>query len=347
MSFSFLAPGQDTALFKAGLHRGGGFIITHSPTMEYITGQHLSTTTFYFEKKLNGSKAWHARHNYPTAGAECTYFNFHQTALGKGIGLAPYFSFQLAAGRKWDSHLKTLAGVGFIEKPFHPDDNYKNTAIGSRLNIYVGLRAEVRYFPLSRIGISGKLGFSHFSNTSFSKPNLGINLPHAEMGLVYRWGKAEFIPQVEKDSSIAGKWAVRLGMGVSESSQLLGPKFMATAFHLYRQKAVNRKNSFAGGLDLYHTPAIKRSLAADSIFIENSRESLQIGLGGYYLLTFGKLSTGVKVGIYLKNRDRSLPPTYQEVFGQLPLGRDWYAVLIMKTHLARAEYLLGGLTYLF
>jgi len=339
---------EQNAPWRIGLKYGGGFMITHSTIMEYVSEQHFNKSELIFEKRLNGNKEWHQNLGNPYAGASFSHFQFNKNEyFGNAYSLSPYYSFILAQKGNVFVLLRTTVGVGWIEKPFDLEENHKNVAIGSNLNLFFSVLSEFHWKIHQQWDLSTGLNFSHFSNTGFKNPNLGINLPSAELGIVYQFGKdPELINQNENSSrELTDFFQFRLANGISENYPVEGPKFVATAFSLEYEKEISRVSNLGGGLDLYYNPAQKSKLAQDSIYIDSGWENLQIGLSMNYLLNFGKFSSGVKAGFYIKKEDDELKNVYQEIYGQHVVWKNLSAFVSLKTHLARAEYLLFGLKY--
>ncbi len=336
--------------WRLGLKYGKGFMITHSPIMEYVSEQHFSKSELILEKRLNGTKEWHDRYGYPYAGMSISHFNFDKKEFfGEAISLSPYYSFSIVNGQKLDLRLRTTVGAGWIEKTFDLEENHKNVAIGSQLNLFFGVLMEMNYHPSDEWGFSMGINYSHFSNTGFQNPNLGINLPTIELGIVHQFGKdAELIkeaqlPETKKEENILFNF--RWANGISDNYPVGGPKFLASAMSFEVEKEMNQKSNLGMGLDFYYNPAQKSKLAQDSIYIDSGWENLQLGISAHHLMKFGKFGCGIKAGFYLKKEDDDLRNIYTEVYGQHPIWKDLSAFFSLKTHLARAEYSLLGIKY--
>lgn len=351
-SYWYPVVGQETenSPLRLGLKYGRGFMITHSPIMEYVSDQHFNKSELVIEKQLNGSKDWHERYGFPHAGISISHYNFEKKEFfGEAYSISAYYSFPFLKKNSLSICLRPSAGAGWIQTPFDINDNFKNVAIGSRLNIYVSLLAEAEWFLSDQWGVSFGVDFSHFSNTGFKYPNLGINLPNATIGLKHQFGKNSLIHKTEKEPSPAKLTSdflqFRWGNGITENHPVGGPKFVASALSIEWEKELNFKSSVGAGVDFFYNPGQKAKLAQDSIFIDGGWENLQIGLSLHHLLNFGKLGLGVKAGAYVKKKDNELNNFYQEVYGQHPIWKNWSVIVSMKTHLLKAEYLIYGVKY--
>jgi len=331
--------------YQLGIKRGYGFIISHSPTMEYITEQHVSKIELSIEKNTFGNKDWHQHHGFPRIGLSFTYFNFNnEKHLGKGYSLYPYFNFKVFDINKVQLRFKPAIGIGYIEKPFDSETNFKNAAIGSHLNIFFSFLAETEIKLSKNSGLLLGVNFSHFSNTAFKNPNLGINIPTIEAGIFHSFGSnsSRIIKETTNYNKEKAVWMVNAGTGFNEINPPNEKKYLATAISIVNEKRLNFKSSIAGSLDFFYNPSHTNILRTDSTYIDDGFDNLQIGISFHHVLHFGKLQNYIQFGYYLKNKNKDLGNIYQIVGGRYQINNRWNALLIFKTHLAKAEYLMVG-----
>ena len=142
------------------------------------------------KKNSFGDNSWQELYGYPRIGFSISYFKLNNPAiLGNGITLSPHFNFALLQGKRIRLGLVTSIGVGYLEKRFHVVENFKNAAIGSRINVHfnVSITSEIKLGQ--KVGMITGINFSHFSNNSIKTPNLGLNLASADIGLYYNLGE--------------------------------------------------------------------------------------------------------------------------------------------------------------
>jgi hypothetical protein len=315
--------------------------------MRSLTQQHTQRLELRFEKSTFGQKAWHARYNYPRLAFSYTHYSLNNTHhIGSARAFSPGFTFDLMKRQRLSFSLGTQVGLGRIEKPFHPIDNYQNIAIGSEINFYFFLQSTLQY-QLHRSWVIG-LGasFSHFSNNAFKVPNLGFNLPHAQVGISHLFGSQKRL-QERKEFKIdsAAYWSFRIAGGLNESFPIGGPKHLATNWSINRAKRINPTSSIGGGLDFFYNPAQRASLAVDSIFIDKGIENLQLGLSVFHHLHFGKFGVWTQVGAYLRTQQEDWGRTYQLIKGSYALDPHWMILAGLKTHQATAEYFMLGFQF--
>ncbi|MAY83989.1 MAG: hypothetical protein CMP59_07640 [Flavobacteriales bacterium] len=354
VSSALFGQSEDNAPWRASFKVGRGFMITHQPQMEYVGNQHLNKLELQAERRLIGSKAWHEDYGFPYAGVSLSYFQFDKSEFfGSGIGLAPYYSFFMAGDEKFGLRLRTAVGVGWIEESFDLEENYKNVAIGSSINLYFSVFLEGHYMFNEKWGIAAGIDFSHFSNTGARQPNLGINLPTVNFGISHQFGKSVSPGKIssedrdEVSSYKSGERFIKLryGNGIHDTYPVEGPRFLATAVGVEWGKVLSSKSILSGGLDFFYNPGQRVSMRQDSLYIDGGWENLQIGIAVQHLFQFGNFASGLKAGVYLKKEDPDLQFLYAEFIGQYSINKRFDLFISLKTHFARAEYCLFGINY--
>jgi hypothetical protein len=281
-------------------------------------------------------------------GFSFSYFKLNNPEhLGNGLSLSPYLKFQLNQSEKVKLNLRTTLGIGYLSSVFHPQDNYKNNAIGSHFNLFfsVMMGAEV---PLSsRFNFLLTANFSHFSNTAYSKPNLGINVPTIEGGLSYNIGKEQSAQKIDKKPFDRSKsyWQMTSSFGLNAIYPPDDVKYLASTLSLGREKKLNYKSTLGAALDVFYNPAQRHGLKRRDIYIDKGWENLQSGLSVYHLLHFGRFGVITHVGYYLKTKNDELGNFYHVMGGRIEMNDKLSGYFALKTHFAKAEYFTIGVNY--
>lgn len=336
--------------FSLSYKQGIGFIIPHRTEMQSLSAQHLYRQEIRFEKQGLGQKEWHSRFNYPRVSFALTNYSMQKaSSIGEAWAISSGLSFDYLKRKNFRLNLSSQAGLGYIEKPFDPLENYQNIAIGSQFNIYIFIQTEVLFSLSERSELGLGAGVSHFSNNAFKVPNLGYNLPHTFASLSYSLGKKAPISKAtfEEFEKEQAYWNMRVAAGLNESYPIGGPKYLASQFSLSRSKRFTPSSTFGGGLDFFYNPAQRASLAVDSIFVKPGFENLQIGLSIHYHLHFGRFGVLTQVGAYVKTEQEEWGRSYQMVLATQKLSPRLTALAGLKTHQVTAEYFLLGLQYNF
>jgi len=348
--FVFQLSAQEKTLpaFQAGIKGGYGFIIPHSPAMEYIASQHVSRIELYAEKNTFGTRAWQSRFQFPRLGLTFNYFNLNNPEhLGQAYSFAPYMNFNLWGQKDIKLRLRTALGAGYIEKPFDPLDNFKNESIGSYINLFFSVQLETEVYLNQFLGLSVGVDYAHFSNTSFAKPNKGINIPSVQTGLIYRFGEEQArSSELGKEFEIPkGFFRASLSFGLNEIYPPEGDKYLASYLSLGYEKRVSPKSSLGLNTDVFYNPAQREALERESIYIDKGWENTQLGISATYTIHFGRFEPYFLAGYYIKKADEELSSVYTIFGGRVHLTDRINAMLALKTHVASAEYLTIGLGY--
>lgn len=346
-TFSIYA--QTTTEFKNVLsyRMGYGFITAHDNTMLYYTGQHISHHEVTFEKSNFLNTKWQQEFPKSNFGYGISYYDFSTDVLGSALSVYPYLNFSLWSQRKLQWKLRTAIGCGLLTQPYDEKTNYKNSAIGSRFNLYFNFLTELRWRFSNQFSYSLALDFGHFSNTSFQKPNLGINIPTLNTGMIYYFGEKKVKNELDDQSFIKPKafFEFTAGIGANEIHPANGNKYFVKSLSLNRVHHVNAKSSLLYGIDFFHNPAITELLKRNEVYINEGWQTTQIGIGIGHYLHVGNFSLGNTLGYYVKNEYNEYTSLYFGISGNYDFSTRTKTFIQLKTHKAEAEYLLVGLRF--
>lgn len=178
----------------------------HRIEVEGRPGYIFQTNSFlrgenYFSEPIRNSLAAHVKYAFQYRPGTCgdrIYGGAYQ-----GIGLACYafsdpdelgkpvalYLFQGARITRFASFLsfnyEWNFGLSWGWKPYDPEANDYNRAMGSRLNAYINTNFYLDWTLSPRIGLVTGIAFTHFSNGNTSFPNAGLNTGGVKAGLVY------------------------------------------------------------------------------------------------------------------------------------------------------------------
>ena len=148
-------------------------------------------------------------------------------------------------------------GLGYVEKIFNAIDNYKNAAVGSHLNgvIHFDLHVEKNISKHSSLEFGA--GITHYSNGSFSMPNLGINIATINLGYHHSFGNNSVINH-RQISEINKKADLHLYTGgfVKKIVPPLGKNYFAAVISALRYKPINNKTAWGIGADVFYDNSI-------------------------------------------------------------------------------------------
>lgn len=322
-----------------------GFIIAHRDLIVPFQKDHVNGFEFSISKPTNGKKVWQQVYNYPSIGLKYLYFDLgNEEQLGYGQAVVPYFDFRLFNTENSEFRLIYGWGMGYIEKPFNLETNYKNLAIGSHLNAAIHLAADLKVKLFRQTILTGGLNLTHFSNGTIVTPNLGINVATVKAGITYYIGKGKpfkrdslppFVKQYRNTIYLAG--------GVKQIYPVEGPEFNVFALSAARLKQFTRKSALGLALDLHYDNSLVHRTESDSVDAGAFKNGVRAGLSVSYELIFSDFSLTLQMGGYFYNQLKSDGNIYQRLGLRYQFYKNYFACFHLKSHWAKADFFEWGL----
>lgn len=351
---------------KAQIHRkweGAGIeanfmtaeMIKHTPKI-LVLPERAGAFELNIVQQTYGKKDWHQRRNYPKVGFGLTYTDYGiDSVYGKCLGLVPALEIPVVRFKKLEWTIRLGFGIGYVTRRYvrYPDWDTLNTVIGSHLNNYSQFVTDIRYHINKHLDIQAGANFSHISNAAFRRPNLGINLYGAHIGL--RYFPVSSSPEKIKRNlpPLKSRWLIqgRLGFSANELGPPDGPLYPVYLASVYASKRYMSKNKAIAGIDYSYHNNIYAMLKAIEQYPGDERShawSGSIFAGNEFL--YGRFGILLQIGVYFKRSELALDPYYQK------LGANFYLVQretgmlkelcisgLLKTHKAEAELVEMGL----
>lgn len=332
---------------SATFHQGA--ILPHRKLVSEIVGKSTKSIELSFYKNTFGKKDWQQLHNYPRLGVSIIAMDLgNEEELGGGYGVFSFIELPSNHHRMISWDLKLGYGLGYIEKPFDRETNFKNVAIGSNFNaiIYANSSWKVRLSESLKFSLG--LSMVHFSNASSARPNLGINILSINSGLSYDFGKKESFT-VKKIDERPRKWkkSLRGTFGAKEIPPAAGPKYFVSAYSFEFMKPRAKKSSIGFGVDLFYNTSLTQAIKDDSSSTSASLNNYRLGLGGVYAFDFGNISMAIEVGGYIFSRYKKQGPIYSRVYTKFNASNKLFFTVGLKTHYFVADFPEFGIGYNF
>jgi hypothetical protein len=224
--------------------------------------------------------------------------------MGTAFGVLPDVRFRL---KDWTYGRLSFGGglgFGYTSKPFDKAFNPTNQALGTALNFYAQMHLDYTTYLSDNWMLSAELGIHHMSNSFFSYPNLGVNIPSAGIGLYYNLGLEEKKKQQEIGPDVIRKtnWRpfIRGVYGITEKG-FDGPHFSVAggSIGIYKKIDIHRIVMF-GGEYLFDESSyffLQRAKGEDSEEVRRLSRRWMLFTGHEYL--FGHFSLVTEAGLYL------------------------------------------------
>jgi hypothetical protein len=206
LSFHGMLRGQEFSRFEPDQFdpelNYGSFNYVH---LSYFKGDHLTyprELTEMFTKgydavearvgwQSTGRQLWQRMHKYPVYGLGVFLSSLGDSDIDSIVGApsALYFFYGEPWARFGKFTLMTdlAIGLSYDFVPYDLEDNPVNDVIGSRVNLYFNLNAQVLYRIDENLDMSFGYNLLHFSNGRTNTPQRGINLGGLNLGLKYNF----------------------------------------------------------------------------------------------------------------------------------------------------------------
>lgn len=327
-----------------------GAILPHRQEVNEVVEGHTFAGEISYYKPTTGKKKWQQLYGYPNVGVSAlfTYLS-NPDELGNAFGVFPFVELPLNR-RKINWRLKMGYGLGYLTKRSDRTSNYKNIAIGSHINalIYANMLWEIKLGKL--VNISSGISIIHFSNASFAKPNLGLNIASLSFGVTYNFGALEEkITNEWEERERIWKQSFMTSIGFKEAPPLNkpSPKYFVNTYSYNLIKQGKAKGSFGFGADVFYNTALQDLMLIEDATTESKvSNNIRVGVAGIYSFDFGKISLMIQMGGYLYTNYQEQGRIYHRVTSRYHLSDKVFLNLGIKTHYAVADFGEVGVGYI-
>lgn len=321
-----------------------GFLIAHRPTLQPLQERHVPGFEISLAKTSAGLKEWERDFLNPSRGITIAFFDLgSRDKLGAGIAVYPYIDFPLSDKKDSRWVLRYGIGLGWVEKIFNSETNIKNAAIGSHLNgiIHFDLHFEQKLSKLSILELGA--GITHYSNGSYSIPNLGLNIAHLGLAYTRYFGEKTAIdrtPIVLKPKFHS--WLIYGAGGLKKIYPPEGGQYQIAVVSLSRIQSIGNKSNWGINLDNFYDNSLSEKLERSDEELNGFTDNLRIGLSGSYELLTGKTGFLFNMGFYLYSRWKEDGNVYQRICVRQYFNK-FFLCMNLKTHYARADFVEFGI----
>lgn len=349
------APLKDNFIISGKMHYG--FLWAHHTKMDYLVKGHVPAFEISLGKQTSGNQFWEQLYNYPAIGVSFLHFNLaNPDNLGNANGVLGYVNFPLIRKKKFMWSYRFGTGIGVVDKPFDRITNYKNSAIGSQLNILITLLTETKWTLSKNLSLSTGIGLTHFSNGAFKTPNLGINLPTVNIGASWHPStslrgephanfKRDTLPKIGKEI----EYSLIAAFGIKEIDPVGGSKYAVYTLSGNITKAVSMKRKLGIGLDIFYDRSnIKRyqpDSSGNNVLTGKESEFIRPGIHFAHELVISKLTAITQMGVYFYTKLKGDGYIYHRFALRYILSEHIFVNLSLKTHWAKADFIEWGLGY--
>lgn len=347
MSFAGMAVAQDSVSspppwsgFGIVVNTMAGKVFKHEAKFRVPIPSLSSGVDVQFVLHSFGRRPWEQCRNYPTIGIGITYTNYGiDSVYGRCVGIYPNVYIPLFRGRHLEWSVMLGDGIGYVTRHFSrvaPLDTL-NGAVGSKINDFAHFNTELRYHIDEHWDVQLGMDFTHISDASYSKPNLGVNLYGAHLGATYFPVTSRPVCIRQKYVPLKNRILVQAHLGMSYvSTEAPGgpryPVYLASGYVSRRWKSVNKM--FAGIDYSYHSDVFAFQKNNEINPGTEAQHSWKSGIffGNEFLM--GRIGVILQVGIYIHEAVLRQDPYYEKI------GGHYY--LVQREHGPLKEFFLAG-----
>lgn len=323
-----------------------GFFWPHRTTMRHIVDDYAKGFSISFELPYHNEIA-NQYYDAPYWGAMFLYLNpGNQQVLGNTYSLVPYMQLHLVNQPKFKIKTKLGLGSGWVEKTYDRVENFKNTAIGSHVNLVVHLNLNASLNVFANTYLNAGLNFTHLSNGATVLPNLGLNIPTLNVGIHSYFGKKSHqeFTKTEQEKTSTKSLIAHLQYGVREvepNAKNVFPNYNLSLEYLAQKSEVS---GFSGMLDLFYKTTLKERARIDTGITRNL-SNFQVGLMGAYHKTINPIDIYLGMGAYLFDNAKFDGLFYHRL-GMRYLATEKLLIgFSIYSHFAKADHFQFGVGY--
>jgi hypothetical protein len=297
-----------------------------------------------------GRKAWEECCKYPTLGIAITYTNYGIDSIyGRCIGVSPNIEFRLINTTYLEWTLRVGDGIGFVSRHFsraNPIDTI-NGAIGSTINDFAYFSTDLRLHINKHWDVQLGAHFTHISDASYNKPNLGVNLYGGHAGITYFPVTSRPVCIRRKGEIPKNRWLaqVRLSMAFVSAEAPGGPLYPVYLASGYVSRRLKGKYKPFAGIDYSYHSDVYAFLKNNEVYPGDEKQhswKSAIFFGNEFLL--GRVGVILQVGVYIKQAYLVQDAYYEKIGGHYYLVqkehgpvKEMFISAMLKTHKTVAE----------
>ena len=326
-----------------------GSILPHSDQISHLITHKPDGFLVSASQSAFRNAFWQKHYNYPDVGLSLHYQNNHNKSLGNLYGLFAHYDFYFF---KRHLQFRIAQGFAYATNPFDKADNFRNLAYGSHWMPSTYFQLNYRQNIWKNWQLFGGIFLTHHSNATIKTPNISTNTLALTAGLSYHFEQNNTSATHETTPLLLTKirYSAALRTGINEGHIVgMGQKsFYHIAF--MADKRLGYTGSVQLGAELFLSNTVKEMIP----FIANSfpesdlnadADWKRVGLFAGYEVHFDRLSVEGNAGIYVYDKYKENGALYQRLGVRYYVTDNWFAIMSLKTHLAKAEAFELGLGY--
>jgi hypothetical protein len=321
------------AWIVGGAWQQGGLMV-HTAKIRHLRGIQPSGWEVNLQRQTVGKRYWQQLYRYPRVGAALTYLDYHHLILGRSVALSPYLSLPVKTGERDKLHLRFGTGLAFFSNQFYRDQNPANNIISATWNAVIQTRLEYEYLLGGKLALLAGAGLNHYSNGGNAKPNLGVNIATASLGLNF-YANPYYQTFVREKEPVADPnfFSVSSSLGFKQRNDFDTVRYVVKSLALAVSRRVNQKSTLMLGVEGFYDPSLFPRRTTDPRVKPGTepdirRVAFQLG----HELNLGKLAFGSQLGYYFYRPYKADAALYQRLETRYYLHRFVFIAAGLKLH---------------
>ncbi len=336
------------SVIEAGYTRG--FVFPHHKEIEYNVTDHINAFSLGISFLPAADNDFTSLYRLPRAGVAFYTGNLSNNAIyGRAYSFYPYLTIPVTSPmNKLVWNIRFGQGISWLTKKFDTENNWKNTAIGTHLNIHVHLGTGLQYRLTPNMEIFSWLTFVHVSNARIKSPNLGLNMVGNKTGLSYaiKPFPVSYVPWKKNKNIKNWSGLVSLSGGTKTRNHFDNNRYYGLMLALDLRRHFSPVNAMTFGTDLF----FDNSLSEELRIMENrTRTSLgDLFRGGIHMgyeANYMNTTFVFQAGYYVYNHYFDITRIYNRVGFRYALFENTGLSILLRSHNFKADFMEFGLTY--
>ena len=321
-----------------------GFLAAHKGEMANLPSQLAWASEFSYFRHLHQKDSWIESYKDPTVGATLFMGSVgNNDILGRYLALYGFAELPIFVKNNFELNWKLGTGLGLTNRKYDSIFNPLNIAIGSHVNMMVVMALKAQY-RFQRNSISLGLDLTHFSNSAFQVPNLGINIPSISLGYSRKINSVK--KTLASDSPLRYKKLYYGGLGVFSLKELMplgDRKFPIYAASVFSRVVFSAKAGVELGFDLISNQS---HFDFEPLVDKTQGSIVQLGIYAAYILPLDRIHFMFGMGSYIRDWYKPDGALYHRVGFRYQSYHGLFYHVAIKSHWAKADYLELGVGYL-
>lgn len=327
---------------QASYHRGSMY--PHHEYLRFFNHDYING----FELQLVKSFPHLRPHRPPVIGV-----GLYHSGLGNrdiygtitGLNFA-FISNYFSLGNVFTLGSTVSSGVSYASKPYNPDSNPFNQAIGSRLNALIVLSIDFKINIDKSLSLFVSPTYTHSSNGKMKLPNTGLNLYALQVGASYTVNQKEIVPispelpaKVSSRARIIGLYAA----GVRQNSKRNPFAEFASSSMLEFTYSLNANHRIGFGGDIFQSTNITKNL--NELQLAEADYTTTYGVHLAYEIVWGKLSFALQPGYMVVPNSLTPSRIFKRVGIRYNVYDGFFVNCSLKATQFAADYIEWGVGY--